>query len=91
MKKEIHPTYYKDAIVQCACGASFTVGSTQEKIETEICSNCHPFYTGKGKLIDTAGRIEKFKARLDKKQKLQVSKPKSSSKKVSKKTKKAKK
>jgi len=68
MKKETHPTYYKTATVTCACGNTFTIGSTQEKIETEICSQCHPFYTGKGKLVDTAGRIEKFKARLEKKQ-----------------------
>jgi len=76
MKTDIHPTYYQNATVVCACGNTFTVGSTREKIETEICSQCHPFYTGKGKLVDTAGRIEKFKARLEKKEKLQAKSPK---------------
>ncbi|MBI1999347.1 MAG: 50S ribosomal protein L31 [Parcubacteria group bacterium] len=63
MKSDIHPTYYPNATVTCACGNSFTVGSTMEKIEVEICSACHPFYTGQGKILDTAGRVEKFKAR----------------------------
>ena len=62
MKKDIHPTYYPKATFQCACGKTYTVGSTKEKVETEICANCHPFFTGKGKLIDKAGRVEKFKA-----------------------------
>jgi large subunit ribosomal protein L31 len=63
MKAETHPVYFADAKVTCACGRSFTVGSTTEKIEVEICSECHPFYTGNEKLLDTAGRVEKFKAR----------------------------
>ena len=63
MKKEIHPEYFPDASVVCACGAKFKVGSTQEKIEVEICSACHPFYTGGEKVIDTAGRVERFKTR----------------------------
>ncbi len=63
MKTETHPTYFPEAKVTCACGNSFAVGSTKEKIEVEICSNCHPFYTGNDKLMDTAGRVEKFKAR----------------------------
>ncbi len=63
MKKDIHPTYFPNAKVVCACGNTFTVGSTKEKIEVEICSACHPFYTGNEKLLDTAGRVEKFKAR----------------------------
>jgi large subunit ribosomal protein L31 len=63
MKTETHPTYFPEAKVTCACGRSFVVGSTQEKISVEICSNCHPFYTGNDKLMDTAGRVEKFKAR----------------------------
>ncbi|MBI2637341.1 MAG: 50S ribosomal protein L31 [Candidatus Sungbacteria bacterium] len=66
MKTDIHPKYFT-AKVHCACGNKFDVGSTKEKIEVEICSNCHPFYTGKEKLVDTAGRIEKFKKRLAKK------------------------
>lgn len=63
MKADIHPTYFPQAKVVCACGKTFTVGSTKEKIEVEICSNCHPFYTGGDKVLDTAGRVEKFKAR----------------------------
>lgn len=63
MKSETHPTYFPEAKVTCACGRSFAVGSTQEKIEVEICSECHPFYTGQEKVLDTAGRLEKFNAR----------------------------
>jgi len=63
MKSDIHPTYYPKAKVSCACGHSFEVGSTKEEIHVEICSACHPFYTGEEKVIDTAGRVEKFKSR----------------------------
>ncbi|MEK7578424.1 MAG: 50S ribosomal protein L31 [Patescibacteria group bacterium] len=66
MKKEIHLKYYHEAKVKCACGNSFTVGSTVPDINIEICSKCHPFYTGKSKIIDTAGRVERFKKRLQK-------------------------
>ena len=66
MKKDIHPTYHKDAKVVCACGNSFNTGSTMEEIHTEICANCHPFYTGKQNLIDTAGRVDRFKAMVKK-------------------------
>ncbi len=69
MKKDIHPKYHKNAKVTCACGSSFTTGSTEEKIDTEICFMCHPLYTGTQKLIDTAGRVDKFKARMAKSQK----------------------
>jgi len=65
MKQGIHPTYYNDAKAICACGATFLVGSTEKEIKVEICSNCHPFYTGKQKLVDTAGRVDKFKARME--------------------------
>ncbi len=61
MKKDIHPEYYPNAKVTCACGNSFTVGSTVKEINVEICSACHPFYTGKQKLIDDAGRVDRFK------------------------------
>lgn len=64
MKKDIHPQYFPDAKVICACGNEFTTGSTLASIRTEICSACHPFYTGKEKVIDTAGRVEKFKERV---------------------------
>ncbi len=63
MKTDTHPTYFPEAAVTCACGNAFAVGSTHEKIEVEICSACHPFYTGNEKLLDAAGRVEKFKAR----------------------------
>jgi large subunit ribosomal protein L31 len=66
MKKEIHPEYHDKAKIKCACGNTFTVGSTKKEIEIEVCSNCHPFYTGKKQLVDTAGRAEKFKARQKK-------------------------
>jgi len=66
MKAEIHPKYHTNAKVTCACGNTFSVGSTAEKIEVEVCSACHPFYTGTEKVIDTAGRVEKFKARMAK-------------------------
>lgn len=68
MKADIHPKYHA-AKVSCACGNTFTVGSTKERMEIEICSKCHPFYTGGSKLIDTAGRVERYKARLSKKKK----------------------
>lgn len=67
MKKEAHPKYYTKAKIKCICGNVFTVGSTKSEINIEICSKCHPFYTGKDKVIDTAGRIERFKKRLQKK------------------------
>jgi large subunit ribosomal protein L31 len=63
MKVDIHPKYYDKAKVKCVCGNSFETGSTKPELEVEICYNCHPFYTGKQKLIDTAGKVEKFKAR----------------------------
>ena len=66
MKTDIHPKYYPKAKVKCGCGAEFTVGSTKEEINVEICANCHPFFTGKEKLLDTAGKVEKFKARREK-------------------------
>ncbi|MBM4177411.1 50S ribosomal protein L31 [Candidatus Gribaldobacteria bacterium] len=67
MKKDIHPKYFESAKVQCACGAVFAVGSTKETLETEVCFKCHPFYTGKEKIIDKEGRVEKFKERMAKK------------------------
>ena len=72
MKKNTHPQYFPEAKVTCACGNSFTVGSTKEKIELEICSACHPFYTGTEKILDAAGRVEKFKARRAKSIKAKV-------------------
>ena len=60
MKKNIHPKYYSDAKVTCACGNTFETGSTKENMRVEICSACHPFFTGKQKIVDTAGRVERF-------------------------------
>ena len=63
MKTEIHPKYHTDAKVTCSCGNTFTTGATQKDIHVEICSACHPFFTGNEKVIDAAGRVEKFKQR----------------------------
>lgn len=76
MKKDLHPTYYPEAKVICACGNTFTTGSTLEEIKTEICSACHPFYTGKQKLLDTARRVEKFAAKLESKAEVKSKKEK---------------
>ncbi|KKP98529.1 MAG: 50S ribosomal protein L31 [Parcubacteria group bacterium GW2011_GWD2_38_12] len=69
MKQDIHPKYYEKAKAICACGNKFEIGSTKPEIHIEICGACHPFYTGKEKMIDTAGRVEKFKKRMEKKKK----------------------
>lgn len=60
MKAVIHPTYYPEAKVVCACGHTFTTGSTKPEIHVEICSKCHPFFTGAAKFVDTEGRVERF-------------------------------
>jgi large subunit ribosomal protein L31 len=60
MKKNVHPEYQECQVI-CACGNTFTTRSTKKEIHVEICSNCHPFFTGKQKLVDSAGRVEKFK------------------------------
>ena len=64
MKEKIHPTWYPEARVHCACGSVFTTGSTRKEIGVEICSACHPLFTGQQKFIDTAGRVDKFNQRL---------------------------
>jgi len=63
MKKGIHPKWFAEATVKCACGNTFTVGATQELMEVEVCAACHPFYTGQLRYVDTAGRVDSFKAR----------------------------
>ncbi len=63
MKKDTHPAYFLNATATCACGATHLVGSTKENFSVEICSNCHPFYTGNDKILDTAGRVDRFKKR----------------------------
>lgn len=65
MKEGIHPKY-GEAVVKCACGETFTTGSVKKEIKVEICSKCHPFFTGKQKLIDTGGRVDRFKKRVEK-------------------------
>ena len=69
MKKEIHPKYYSEAEVSCACGNSFKVGATKESIRVDICSACHPFFTGEQRIVDTAGQVERFMKRLEKAEK----------------------
>jgi large subunit ribosomal protein L31 len=64
MKKNIHPKYHDDAKASCACGHSFITGSTEPELKSDLCSACHPFYTGKQKLVDTARRAEKFNTKL---------------------------
>jgi large subunit ribosomal protein L31 len=64
MKAKIHPTWYPEAKVVCACGNTFTTGATVPEIHVEICYNCHPFYTGTMKFVDTAGRVDAFKAKM---------------------------
>lgn len=63
MKENIHPKY-GEAVVKCACGETFTTASTKQNLHVEICSKCHPFFTGKQKLVDTGGRVEKFKKKF---------------------------
>ncbi len=71
MKTGIHPTYHEKVTVTCSCGNSFETGSTAEKLSVEVCSACHPFYTGKQKLVDTQGRVDKFRKRQTKSQHIQ--------------------
>jgi len=63
VKDKIHPEYYTDAKIVCACGNTFTTGSTQKLLKVELCSKCHPFFTGERRMVDTAGRVERFKRR----------------------------
>jgi large subunit ribosomal protein L31 len=63
MKEKIHPTYHAQVLVHCACGETFYTRSTKKEIRVEICSKCHPFFTGKQKLVDSAGRVERFQKR----------------------------
>ncbi len=76
MKQGIHPEYVK-ATVHCSCGKTFETRATTSEIRVEICSNCHPFYTGKQKLVDTGGRVERFQRRYAKTQQLQAPAPQS--------------
>jgi large subunit ribosomal protein L31 len=83
MKKEIHPTYFPEARVTCACGATWTVGSTQEEIRVDICSACHPFFTGEQRIVDTEGQVDRFYKRLEARQRYISEKEERESEKVS--------
>lgn len=74
MKAQIHPKWYEEAVVTCACGNKFTMGATMPEITVEVCSNCHPFYTGQMKFLDAAGRVDAFRARMQKTSDKKVSK-----------------
>ena len=63
MKEKIHPKYFDDAKVVCSCGNTFNTGSTRQLLKVEVCSKCHPFFTGEQRIVDTAGRVERFKRR----------------------------
>ena len=65
MKQDIHPQYFENATVTCSCGNIFVVGATKEKLRVEICSKCHPFFTGQQRVVDTEGRIERLKRRFN--------------------------
>jgi large subunit ribosomal protein L31 len=66
MKEKIHPQYFPEAKVICSCGNTFTIGSTKKEFRVELCSKCHPFYTGAQRMVDTAGRVERFRRRYEK-------------------------
>jgi len=65
MKEGIHPGYHHDTVVKCACGNTFTTGSTKEELKVDICSNCHPFFTGRQKFVDVGGRVERFRKKYN--------------------------
>ncbi len=71
MKEKIHPKYFPDAKVTCSCGNSFTTGSTRQTLRVELCNKCHPFFTGEQKIIDTAGRVERFNKKYKREKKEQ--------------------
>jgi large subunit ribosomal protein L31 len=64
MKEQIHPKYYPEAVVRCACGNSWTTGSTLPEVRTDVCSACHPFFTGEQRIVDSEGRVDRFYRRL---------------------------
>ena len=75
MKPGIHPTWYPEAVVTCACGNTWTTGSTKKEIHTDVCSNCHPFFTGEQRIVDTAGQVERFMKRISAKEQIAASQP----------------
>ncbi|HMN30021.1 MAG TPA: 50S ribosomal protein L31 [Caldilineaceae bacterium] len=68
MRTEIHPTYYSNAKVTCSCGTTWTTGSTMPEIRTDVCNTCHPFYTGEQRIVDSAGQVDRFMKRLERRQ-----------------------
>jgi large subunit ribosomal protein L31 len=74
MKKDTHPKYFAEAKIICACGNVITTGSVKEEMKVEVCSACHPFYTGKKRLVDSTGRVDRFKKRLEKSEQIQSEK-----------------
>lgn len=75
MKPGIHPTWYPDAVVTCACGNTWTTGSTKKEIHTDVCSACHPFFTGEQRIVDTAGQVERFMKRISAKEQIAATQP----------------
>lgn len=75
MKPGIHPTWYPDAVVTCACGNSWTTGSTKKEIHTDVCNKCHPFFTGEQRIVDTAGQVERFMKRINAKEQIAAAQP----------------
>lgn len=75
MKPGIHPTWYPEAVVTCACGNTWTTGSTKKEIHTDVCSNCHPFFTGEQRIVDTAGQVERFMKRISAKEQIAAAQP----------------
>ena len=74
MKKDIHPKYFSEAKIICACGNVITTGSVKEEMKVEVCSACHPFYTGKKRLVDSTGRVDRFKKRMEKSEQMAADK-----------------
>ena len=70
MKKDIHPTWYPEAQVICSCGATYTMGATKSEIRTDVCSSCHPFFTGEQRIVDSEGQVERFMRRLERREEL---------------------
>jgi large subunit ribosomal protein L31 len=64
MKTKIHPTYYPEALVTCSCGATYNTGSTKPELRVELCNQCHPFYTGEQRIVDTEGRVDRLRRRF---------------------------
>jgi large subunit ribosomal protein L31 len=84
VKPGIHPTWYPDAVVTCACGNTWTAGSTKKNIHTDVCNKCHPFFTGEQRIVDTAGQVERFMKRVSAKEQIAALQPAANDKKAKK-------